>query len=78
MKFTVAARQCSFPFGPQNGPRAVPPRLIFDTCGRAGPAHGARQIEGLAGDWRWLDQRIEELSNEIEKLVLAAIRRAFG
>ena len=28
----------------------------------------ARAIEGLAGDWRWLDQRIEELSNEIEEL----------
>ena len=27
-----------------------------------------RVIEGLAGDWRWLDQRIEELSNEIEEL----------
>ena len=28
----------------------------------------AHAIEGLAGDWRWLDQRIEELSNEIEEL----------
>ena len=28
----------------------------------------ARAIEGLAGDWRWLDQRIEELSNEIEEI----------
>ena len=28
----------------------------------------ARAIEGLAGDWRWLNQRIEELSNEIEEL----------
>ena len=25
----------------------------------------AHAIEGLAGDWRWLDQRIEELSNEM-------------
>ena len=23
-------------------------------------------IEGLAGDWRWLDERIERLSGEIE------------
>ena len=37
----------------------------------------ARAIEGLAGDWRWLDQRIEELSSEIEELP-ATIRRAFG
>ena len=28
----------------------------------------ARVIEGLAGDWRRLDQRIEELSSEIEEL----------
>ena len=28
----------------------------------------ARAIEGLTGDWRWLDQRIEELSSEIEEL----------
>src|SRR5246127_1660826 len=31
-------------------------------------ARMVRVIEGLAGDWRWLDQRIEELSNEIEEL----------
>ena len=36
---------------------------VRSCCVRSG-----RAIEGLAGDWRWLDQRIEELSNEIEEL----------
>ena len=39
---------------------ATPPEVLSPRMARA--------IEGLAGDWRWLDQRIEELSNEIEEL----------
>ena len=43
------------------------PRILSHAARRALTPHGAA-IEGLAGDWRWLDQRIEELSNEIEEL----------
>src|ERR1700742_1377740 len=47
--------------------RAELPRLLATPPDVLSPRM-VRAIEGLAGDWRWLDQRIEELSNEIEEL----------
>src|SRR6201982_3105465 len=47
--------------------RAELPRILATTCDALSPRM-LRVIEGLAGDWRRLDERIESLSSEIEVL----------
>src|SRR6202048_64395 len=45
--------------------RAELPRILATPCDALSPRM-LRVIEGLAGDWRRLDERIESLSSEIE------------
>ena len=47
--------------------RAELPRILATPCDALSPRM-LRVIEDLAGDWRRLDQRIEDLSSEIEVL----------
>jgi transposase len=47
--------------------RAELPRILATPCDALSPRM-LRVIEGLAGDWRRLDERIESLSSEIEVL----------
>jgi transposase len=47
--------------------RAELPRILAAPCDALSPRM-LRVIEGLAGDWRRLDERIEGLSSEIEAL----------
>jgi transposase len=49
--------------------RAELPRILAAPCDALSPRM-LRVIEGLAGDWRRLDERIEGLSSEIEALAV--------
>src|SRR5262249_56798005 len=53
--------------------RAELPRILATPCDALSPRM-LRVIEDLAGDWRQLDERVEDLSSEIEVLARRDVR----